>query len=409
MPWQYSGVETKRPWPISSDKDVLMRRWEILLASGNKSELMKESGDRTVDLSQKDFLPPYEELPAISSLSASSPALRIVKFGFRSFDRQWILADNRVISRPRFPLWHAHSECQIYLSSLFNHPLGMGPALTACAYIPDRHHYRGSFGGKDIMPLYRDSAAQEPNVAPGLLDALSKEFGKPMSAEDLAGYIYAVLAQPEYTSRFARELGSREVRVPLTKKVGLFFNAAEIGKFLLRLHTYGERLTGECTPRGAVPPGKAKCLKAISEEEEKYPNEYHYDEDTKRLHVGDGIFGPIEPSVFNFEVSGLNVVKSWLGYRMKERSGKKSSPLDEIRPRVWTREFTRELLQLLWVLERTLEGYPKQNKLFNDILASPLFLATELPPVPAEARQPPSLPGRGTGAQREIPFESNDS
>jgi hypothetical protein len=70
---------------------------------------------------------------------------------------------------------------------------------------------------------------------------------------------------------------------------------------------------------------------------------------------------------------------------MKNRSGRKSSPLDDIRPHVWT----RELLELLWVLEKTLEGYPKQKKLLEEILAGPLFLATDLPPVPPEAHEAP--------------------
>ena len=94
---------------------------------------------------------------------------------------------------------------------------------------------------------------------------------------------------------------------------------------------------------------------------------------------------------------------------MRERSGRKSSPLDDIRPRVWTREFTRELLELLWILERTLDGYPKQKKLLDEILAGPLFLASDLPPVPSEAREAPRLPRRGSGSQGEFIFKSDDS
>jgi hypothetical protein len=167
-------------------------------------------------------------------------------------------------------------------------------------------------------------------------------------------------------------------------------------------------MTAEDRPKGQIKPGKTKCLKAVPDDEGHYPNEFRYDEDSKKLSVGDGIFGPIEPDVFHFEVSGFQVVKSWLGYRMKERSGKKSSPLDDIRPRVWTREFTRELLELLWVLEKTVEGYPKQKKLLEEILAGPLFLGEELPPVPPEAREAPHLLRRGSGPQGEIPFKSKD-
>ena len=409
LPWQYSGVETKRPWPIGVDNEVLQRRWEALLSSDRRAELMKESGDRTVTLTQCDIKPPYEDLPPISSLPPGSLARPIERLSFRSFDRQWILADNQLISRPRVPLWRAHGDKQVYLSSLFNHPLGTGPAVIACAYIPDRHHFRGSYGGKDIIPLYRDSVASEPNITPGLLEYLFKALEKPVSAEDLAGYVYAVLAQPEYTSRFALELASREIRVPLTKAPDVFFRAAEFGKSLIWLHTYGERFAGKGREHGRIPAGRTKCIRAVPEEEDRYPNDFRYDQEKKMLHVGDGSFGPVEPEVFGFEVSGLRVVKSWLGYRMKERSGRKSSPLDDIRPRVWTREFTRELLELLWVLEKTIEDYPNQKILLEEILEGPLFTAGDLPAVPPEAREAPRLPRKNSGGQGEFPFGPENS
>ncbi|MCX6569513.1 MAG: N-6 DNA methylase [Candidatus Aminicenantes bacterium] len=409
MPWQYSGIQVKRSWPIAPNPELLKARWENLLSSQEKKSLFKESGDREVGKAQADLFRPYGTLPPILGLSQGTSPREIIRYAYRSFDRQFILADNRIISRPRPCLFHSHSERQLFLASLFSIPLGSGPALTACSQIPDLDFFRGSYGAKAILPLFRDSAGREPNIAPGLMDNLSRELGRSVTAEDMVGYIYGVLAQPDYTSRFARELGSREIRVPLTKKAGLFFRTAEFGKSLLWLHTYGERLAGENRPKGQIPAGSAKCLSAVSDDEEKYPNEFRYDEDTKTLHVGDGTFGPVESEVYHFEVSGLHVVKSWLGYRMRERSGRKSSLLDDIRPRVWTREFTRELLELLWVLERTLEGYPKQKKLLDEILAGPLFLASDLPPVPSEARDAPRLPRRGSGPQGEFSFNSEDA
>lgn len=81
------------------------------------------------------------------------------------------------------------------------------------------------------------------------------------------------------------------------------------------------------------------------------------------------------PEVMGFSVSGLQVVKSWLDYRMKKGAGKKSSPLDDIRPERWTEEMTRELLELLWVLEWTLEQYPTLDAWLDEVLASELFTA----------------------------------
>jgi Type ISP C-terminal specificity domain len=79
-------------------------------------------------------------------------------------------------------------------------------------------------------------------------------------------------------------------------------------------------------------------------------------------------FAPVGPEVYNFEVSGLKVVQSWLGYRMKKAKGKKSPPLDDIRPEKWTGEFTTELLELLWVLEATVARYPAQAELLAAVV-----------------------------------------
>ena len=102
-------------------------------------------------------------------------------------------------------------------------------------------------------------------------------------------------------------------------------------------------------------------------------------------------FSPVAPEVYEFEVSGLKVVQSWLKYRMKKGAGRKSSPLDHIRPARWTSQFTTELLELLWVLEATLDGYPEQERLLEAVVAGDCFQADELPPVPDAMRKPPSV------------------
>lgn len=396
FPWQSNGVQCKRTWPIAPDKETLTKRWSTLLGSKDRAALMKESEDRTIDQEQIDILNLKDELPPIRTLTNGTPHA-IVGYSYRSFDQQYILADNRLISRPRPQLWYAHSDAQIYLTGLFSIPLDSGPGLVACGEMPDLDFFRGSYGAKAAFPLYLDNEADKSNVTPGLLEILRN-----VSAEDLAGYVYCILAHPEYTRRFADELVNCEVRVPLTKDMRLFSPAAKFGKKLIWLHTYGERFwNSEDRPKGKVPKGSAKCLKAIPDAEDKYPNEYSYNDTTKTILVGDGAFGPVDPKVWEFEVSGFKVVQSWLGYRMKDRKGKKSSPLDDIHPRTWTHEFTREFLELLWVLEKTIEGYPEQKKIFEKVLKSDLYKAGELPPVPEELRDGPKIP-RAKSRQIEI-------
>jgi len=72
-----------------------------LLSADDKTTTIKDSGDRNADIEQNSLFAPFEKLPAISSLNPRSPAQAVVRYAFRSFDRQYLLADNRVISRPR--------------------------------------------------------------------------------------------------------------------------------------------------------------------------------------------------------------------------------------------------------------------------------------------------------------------
>lgn len=403
MPWQNNGVQCKRTWVIGPSESLLLERWSALLNSPNRKEAMKESGDRTVELEPYDLFNAALKLPAISKLSKNSEPQKIIPYSYRSYDRQYLLADNRLISRPRPPLWLAHSEHQLYLTSLFSTPLGQGPAVVACSDIPDLDYFRGSYGAKAVLPLYRNAEATEANLLPGLLDLLKAAYGKRVSPEDVAGYVYTMLAQPDYTRRFEKELTNREIHVPLTKDGKLFFELVEFGKGLIWLHTCGQRMTGKGRPAGKIPKGSAKCKKGISDSEDSYPEDFSYDEGTQTLFVGDGAFGPVRKEVWEFEVSGLKVVQSWLGYRMKTRSGRKSSPLDDIRPKHWTHAFTRELLELLWVLEKTIDGFPEQIQLFERVLSGELFLADELPEVPDEMRRPPKV--KKTTKQMNLGFE----
>jgi hypothetical protein len=390
LPWQHSGVQLKRTWPIAPDKDTLERRWRALLAAKDRSIAFNGTGDREVEGTYRVALTAQADFKPIAQLSKNAPIPPVARYAYRSFDRQCIIADGRLMSRPRPDLWAARGDDQVYLTTLLNHPLGHGPALTGAAEIPDLHHFRGSYGAKEVAPLYRDAQGNEANILPGLLEVLAKAYGRKVTPENFLAYVYGALAQPAFTERYADELATRELRVPLTKDAALFAQVRDVGARLLWLHTYGRRFVPKGCHAGQVPKGKARCVKSVPGEPVNYPEKYEYNDAKRTLHVGDGEFAPVAPEVYEFEVSGLKVVQSWLKYRMKKGGGKKSSPLDDIRPEKWTGEFTTELLELLWVLEATLAEYPAQAKLLSAVVKGPCFKVDELPAVPDSARKPPS-------------------
>lgn len=383
MPWQHSGVQLKRTWPIAPDKETLERRWKELLRTKDRASAFRETSARLIQGSYSSH--PYMNKPnlPIAEITQKQDMPKILAYGYRSFDRQWIFADNRLADRIRPDLWRCHSSKQIYLTSLLYEKIGIGPALTVSSLIPDLHYFSAR-GAKDIVPFYRSKGDFHPNFN----NSLFKYFKSKIKETDFFTYFYGILSHPGFTEKFMDELASRELRVPITKDMRLFKKVAKVGKYLIWLHTYGERFFDEEHPQGSIPTGKAKCVKCVPDSTDEYPDTFSYDETTKTLFVGKGEFKPVDPAIYHFEVSGLKVVQSWLGYRMKEGKGKKSSPLDDIRPERWTAQFTRELLELLWVLEATLDIYPQQAELLQEVLGGPLVLAEELPPIPDELRQP---------------------
>jgi len=393
FPWQASGVQFKRTWPIGPTKEVLEERWARLLRAPweERRHLMRETASRTVSRPSVDLFDTSVELPSIAKVSPGTPPHRLVRYAYRSFDRQWALLDDRLCDRPRPALLRAHSDQQVYLTSLLTEVLGEGPAAVASGAIPDLHHFCGR-GAKDVIPLWLDREATRPNIAAGVLDVLSEAYGREVAPEEFFAYAYAVLFTPRYVRRFWDELTIPGPRLPITRDGDLFARAAALGRRLIWLHTFGERFVPPGEKPGKVPPAAPKCLAPTPNQ---YPDTFGYDAASGELRVGDGgRFGPVRPEIWEFSVSGLQVVRSWLRYRMRRPAGRKSSPLDEIRPTSWT--FDEELLTLLWVLGHTLDLLPEVDKVFEEIVAGALFTAADFPTPTAGERK---------GLRREPLFE----
>ena len=188
-------------------------------------------------------------------------------------------------------------------------------------------------GSQGCYPLWRDAEATQPNVARGLTEYISDAQNGTITPERLVAYAYGILAQPDYVRRFWEELELPPPRLPITKDGDLFRRVADHGERLLYLHTYGERFA-RSEDDGSVPQGRRAV--PTKSPPMSTPTDCAYNPQTQVLYVGDGAFSPVKSEVWDYSVSGLQVVKSWLDYRKKNRKGRKSSALDEIRPERWT-------------------------------------------------------------------------
>ena len=382
-----------RTWVIAPDAASLSERWNRLVREKDtgKKELLfhphlrgGEPGDKHVNKVVAKGLAghPVRTQPMIRE---TNTAVLPTRYAYRTLDRQWLIPDARVINQPNPTLWDNHSEQQIYFTALARVSPESGPAITVTALIPDHDHFMGSFAGR-VYPLFRDAAANIPNIKPTLLAHLATVLGQPVSPEDVMAYLAAVMAHPAFTARFARDLVRPGLRVPLTADAAIFAKAAALGREVIWLHTYGERFADPAAKRPAgaprLPKAKAPTIPksgAIPGAPEPLPETMTYDAAKQRLHIGQGYVENVPPAVWAYDVSGMNVLKQWFSYRRRDRSRpiigdrRPPSPLGLIQPDHWLAEYTDDLIDLLNVLGRLVELEPAQAELLEEILAGKLL------------------------------------
>ncbi|RRR82424.1 N-6 DNA methylase [Streptomyces sp. RP5T] len=395
MPWCKPGIKPNRNWVISPSKAILRRRWNRLVRErdpGTKQELFKETRDRTLDKEALQ-IPGHPHPPTLLRVE-QGPCPAPIRIARRALDRQWLIPDGRIIDFSRPELWRADVDGQIFVVEQHTQRLQTGPALLFTALVPDMHYFNGN-GGR-VLPLMH--ADRTPNITPGLLPHLANSYGlQQVLPEDLLAYVAAITAHPAFTERYADDLNSLGVRVPLTADRGLWQEAIGLGRHVLWASTFGVRCVN---PDDGRPAGKSNWWRHLYPEimyaqevaPDRLPSAVSYDSERQNLVIEGGIFTGVTPRMRNYTTGGRNVLDSWLAYRSDRTVGKVSSDLDRQRPERWEPDWSRELIEILAVLRHLTALEPRQEELLNRIVAAPLIDVAELTrrrilPVPERAQR----------------------
>jgi hypothetical protein len=187
-----SGVMPGRTWIIAPDKETLENRWSRLIAETDDAikqmlfhpHLRKEkkSKDKKEDKevkhvpADKHLNKPLSaglvghEFRSVSVAKDFKKAIAPIRYGFRTFDRQWI-TDARLINQPNPSLWRGWSSNQVFVTAPEDRVITGGPAVTLSGLMPDLHHYNGR-GGR-VYPLWADAQATQSNVRANILERLA--------------------------------------------------------------------------------------------------------------------------------------------------------------------------------------------------------------------------------------------
>ena len=285
-----------RTWVIAPDVSSLERRWERLVREKNPEDreilFHPHWRDRTSTKISRLGLSGHE-FRSMSVANDSGSVVVPCRYAFRSFDRQWIIPDKRLINQPNPTLWSTHSNRQIYLTAPEDRTPTAGPAASFSDLIPDLHHYHGR-GGR-VFPLWRDVAGKHPNIKPALLSHLADRYKATVSAEDVMAYLAAVLSHPDFTERFSKDLKQPGLRVPITAGPELFAEAVALGREIIWLHCYGKRMAHASMGRPKGPPrlekGDAPIIPrdgALPGSSSPLPDAIAYDASKGRLSIGAG-------------------------------------------------------------------------------------------------------------------------
>jgi Type ISP C-terminal specificity domain/N-6 DNA Methylase len=389
----YLGAMPGRTWVYAPDQQSLRLRWERLL--NEKDSVEKEhlfhphpNGDRAADkVSKSGFAGHEHRFQPVRDDTGG--VISPVRYSFRSFDRQWVIPDNRLMNRPSPILWERYSAAQLFLTAPDRSSPTNGPAVSFTNLIPDLDHYHGR-GGR-VYPLWADTNSGFSCFEPTLLEFVSTAAGSLVPPEDMMAYLAAVLSNPQFVIKFKDDLLQPGLRVPLTADAALFAEAANIGREVIWLHCYGERFVDEAAGRPFGPPRLPKNIAptipkggAIPPAPEPLPDDMHFDAAKRRLHIGKGYIDNVSPEIWAYEISGKIVLRQWFSYRKRDRSKpiigdrRTPSPLSLIQPDGWLAEYTTDLLDLLNVLGRVIALHDRQADLLTRICDGPLIALEDL-------------------------------
>jgi Type ISP C-terminal specificity domain len=384
LAWSTRGVATGRTWVVSPSAADLRARWERLVAAPleERAELFVVDERRDLDTVVDGALP--GQAPARRALAAErrgAPAP--IRYARRSFDRQWLLPDLRVVDRPNVPLWSLRdAPGQLFLTAATVAVAPGGPALVATTALPQFNHFNGQ--RSRVWPLWLDRDGAEANLADDVMPLLEDETGVAVSAPDLLAYIAAVVAHPGYGARFARELASGAVRVPVTTDAEVLARGIALGHEVLRLQTLGEHRAPAARHRAPGPllpvdaPVRPRLDAPLSHLPGNRPDIATYDPSDGTLTLGDGVVTDITLEVWDYEVGGMPVIEQWLGQRLTPGPRRRQSRLDLITVDAWEAGWTAELLLVLSALTGLRSLEEAQQSLLDEVLLGPYLARADV-------------------------------
>lgn len=267
--------------------------------------------------------------PRLAKEGRASSRQHVTSFLFRPFDLRHVLYERSALERPRSAVMSHFGGRNLGLLALRQSTQETGAFVTR--WIAG-HKVVNSYAPNSVFPLflYDESGQRVPNLDPGILHGrLAGCLGALPSPEDVLGYVYAVLHDPRYLSRFRDQLRNGFPRIPLPNGWEEFQRRAALGNELISLHLLEDSRLASSTVQLSGDPRRLPSIDTQA---------LLYEESAGRVRLNrSGLcFEGVAPGVWRHQVGSYPVLRGWL----KARGGKPLSVYD-IRAFRWIAEAVR--------------------------------------------------------------------
>lgn len=386
MPWSVRPLRIGRGWPMAPDAGTLRERWALVTAAGEEREraaLLHPT--RARDLHSRVGQLPGHRTATTALAREHGPCPEPVLIAHGAYDRLWLIPDHRLIDAARPELWRVLDGEQVFVLEQADPGEGGEPPVAFSALLPDGRSPAGRPGR--IRPLFRQPGGRDPNLAPGLREALSAALGTEVAALEVAAWIAA-----------AARGGPEGCRVPFPADAADWRAGVALGERLLWLHTRGARCADPAAgrdPGGPRLPGGSRPYVRAPLPASPGPDELEYDREARELRIGAGRVAPVAPAAWDRTTGGVRVLAAW--WERRTAPGAAGS-LEALRPPPWSRASTSELLELISVLTLLADLDAERQELAGRLARRPdrtltaaALRAAGVLPVPAARRAPASV------------------
>ena len=351
-----NGIQLKRLWPIGLTKETLQERWYALLTSAVKDRQLLYINNNSQTAS-KTLLAIGK---TINQLDLADPCPKISRFGYRSFDYQWLLHDKALGYSFRGNTFDKHRKGQGYFVGLLTKPASGNSFLSFSDAIveTDFHSKRGA---KDVMPL-NTPGSNKPNIKQVFLQNFKNLNG--YEPKDFMFYALAVLSSKTYCNVFSADTEKYGLRVPIEIDMQAYEKLVRIGKDIATLNSLGNSKWGDkefnkISPQVAILVCGSPYFKLL---------EKNIIDIEKGIISGDKweITG-ISKDVFDYKLSGYFPIKSISSYWSTSRV-KKRSKLDTYFPIKFKSNELKAILNSIHAIEGIIHLQSEIDPLILDLI-----------------------------------------